>query len=182
MEVSYSTTVDDYVTFSLLMWRKSKMGRGVFLASWLLLPVVGLLGAAMLVAANGLSVEAMVCLGGVVLYAAVYPAVHRFWLTNHIHAYVKNLGSRGVIGPIRLILSEETLIEITETTRSEVKWRDMQGIEEVGDYTFIMITGMSAAILPRHGFEREDDYYKVRDYARARISPAVFWARGPSVF
>jgi hypothetical protein len=78
-----------------------------------------------------------------------------------------------VTGPIRLILSEESLVEITELTRTEARWRDMDGIEEVGDYTFIMVTGMTAAILPRRGFEREDDYLSVRDFARARFKATL---------
>jgi hypothetical protein len=48
VEVSYTTTVDDYIAFSVHMWRKSKVGRGIYLMSWLL-PVIGLLGAAALV-------------------------------------------------------------------------------------------------------------------------------------
>jgi hypothetical protein len=169
VEVSYTTTVDDYVAFALHLWRKSKVGRGSYLVNWLLLPVLGLLGPAAVVASNGLSVGAAVCAGGALLYAAIFPACYRLLYANYIRAYAKKLGTRGVIGPIRLILSEESLVEITEKTRSETRWRDIEGIEEADGYTFILVTGMTAAILPRQGFEREDDYRRVRDFARARI-------------
>jgi hypothetical protein len=169
LDVSYTTTVDDYVAFSLHMWRKSKVGRGAYLVGWLLPPMLGLLGAAIAVAWNGPTVVVAACVGGAVLAAVMYPRSYRRWSTRYVRAFAKKLGTQGVIGPTRLILSDESLVEITEKTRSEARWRDMEGIEEVGDYTFILVTGMSAAIIPRHAFEREDDYHRVRDFARARV-------------
>jgi hypothetical protein len=168
VEVSYTTTVDDYVTFSLHMWRKSKVLRGSYLVSWLWLPLLALFGA-VVCALIDLGDVAVACVAGAVLYAAIYPAYYRSRLQNHVRLFAKELGLQGVIGPIHLILSDESLMEITERTRSEAKWRDMEGIEEMDGYTFIMVTGLTAAIVPRHAFEREDDYYAVRDFARARI-------------
>ena len=169
MDVSYTTTMDDYLAFSLHMWQKSKVGRGGYLVGWLLSPMLGLLGAAAVVAWNGPSVVAAGCVAGAVLAAVMYPRYYRRWQTKYIRAYAKKLGTQGVIGPIRLILSDESLVEITEKTKSEARWRDMVGVEEVDDYTFILLTGMSAAIVPRHAFEREDDYHRVRDFARERV-------------
>jgi YcxB-like protein len=166
VEVSYTTTLDDYVAYAWHMWRKSKAVRGAYLSGWLFFPALGLLGAAAFFVL-GSRVGAGVCVGAAVLYAAIYPAYYRRWTTGYLRAYAKDFGVRGVFGPIRLILSEESLVEITELTRSEARWPEMYGIEEVGDCTFILVTGMSAAILPRHGFEREDDYFTVRDFARA---------------
>ncbi len=102
------------------------------------------------------------------LYIALFPAGYRRWLTNSFRTYATKREMRGVIGPIRLILSDELFVEITETTRSEAKWRDMAGIEEVDGYTFILVTGMTAVIIPRKAFMPEEDYYRVRDFARAR--------------
>ncbi len=76
---------------------------------------------------------------------------------------------RGMIGPITLILSEDRLVEITETTRSEMRWEDMKGLDVSVDYTFIFVTGLSAAIVPRLGFDSDNEYEAVRDYAIARL-------------
>ena len=53
MDVSYRTTVDDFVAFDLRMWRKSKVAREAYLVGWLLVSVFGLLGAAAVVAFDG---------------------------------------------------------------------------------------------------------------------------------
>jgi hypothetical protein len=78
VEVSYTTTVDDYVSFSLHMWRKSRVGRGIYLVTWLL-PVSGLLGVAAVLTANDLGVQAAGCVIGAVLYAAIYPAEEDYY-------------------------------------------------------------------------------------------------------
>lgn len=172
MEVSYTTTLDDYVAYSWHLWRKSGAVRKNFLSDWLFLPALSFVGAAGLLAC-GYVVSAGVCAAVAVLYVAVYPTMYRRWAKRYIRDYAKEQGGRGVIGRIRLILSEESLVEITELTRSEARWRDMHGIEEFDDYTIIMVTGMTAAILPRHGFEREQDYLLVKDFARKRIGAGI---------
>jgi hypothetical protein len=81
----------------------------------------------------------------------------------------KGLGTRGTLGRITLILTAESLVEITETTRTEVRWKDIAGVDEVGEYTFIFITGLSAVTLPRHGCDTDDDYRAARDFALAQV-------------
>lgn len=169
MEVSYTTTLDDYVAFNRRMYRKSKVSRQLYLLNWLALPLLCLAGVPPLAATDGMGIVAVCLIVFGLLYAALFPAIHLLWFDACVRSYAKNLGVRGVVGPIRLILSDESMVEDTGVGRTEVKWRDMAGIDEIGDYTFILITGLSAAIVPRHGFDNEDDYLKVRDFARARI-------------
>ena len=76
---------------------------------------------------------------------------------------------RGMIGRIRLILTDDTLTEITASTRTEARWRDMLRVEETGQTTYIYVTGMSVAMVPKHGFADEEDYYSVRDFARSHV-------------
>src|SRR5690242_15680125 len=66
-----------------------------------------------------------------VVYAASYPQAHRATIERNARAYARNMGTRGVVGEIKLILSEESLVEVTEIARSEVRWAVMQGVEEV---------------------------------------------------
>ena len=86
-----------------------------------------------------------------------------------VRIQAKQFGVRGVVGAITLILTDESLTEITETTRSEIKWKDMERVDEVGNHTFIMVNPLLAAIVPRHGFANEQDYVKVRDFVKARV-------------
>jgi hypothetical protein len=168
MELSYKTTIEDYVAFSQYMLRKSRVGRVNYFAGWLFLPGAGVLAAATLVWANGMVVEALICFSASALYAGLYPIVHRYYIKIYVRDYAKALGTRGVLGPIRLVLNDESLVEITERTRSEARWRDIEGVDEIDGYTFIMVTGLTAAILPRRGFEDERDYERASHYAKER--------------
>jgi hypothetical protein len=112
---------------------------------------------------------ALLFVGGAV-YAIVYPFVHRVWIASAVRAYTQDLGSRGIIGRITLVLEEDTLTERTELVQTVARWRDMKGVEVVGDCTYIYVTGMLAAIIPRHGFERPEDYEAVREFAVAKVT------------
>jgi hypothetical protein len=169
LEVAYTTTIDDYVAYCTHTYKKMPFMRAVFVLTWIVIPLaIGCF--AKMASRHPDNREATYALAAMaVLFAVGHPFLHRWWITSFLRSYAKKLGSRGVIGPIRLILTDESLVEITETTRSEVRWRDMAGVDEVGDYIFIMVTGMSAAIVPRHGFDREEDFWRVRDFVRRRL-------------
>jgi hypothetical protein len=110
---------------------------------------------------------------------ALYPMSYRAAFQHNVRTQVRRKGSRGIVGDIRLILSEKSMVEITETTRTEVLWRDMVDVVEDGDYTYILVTGISAAILPRHAFDSDDEYDEVRDFAMARFGEASAQNRIP---
>ena len=175
MEVRYTLTVDEYVAFCLHAHRRSGVGRGSYFVAWVAAPIFCVIGASWLLMLNQ-EVAAMAAVLLVVIgcvFAAVYPFVYRAQVERSVRAYAEKVGTHGITGPITLILSEESLTEITATTRSEVKWANMQGIEEVGDRTYIYITGASAAVLPRFGFEADEDYEAVRDFAMRKLADRV---------
>lgn len=88
-----------------------------------------------------------------------------------IRRYFREQGTRGVVGRITLVLTDEKLTYRTETVESVARWGDMKGVEVVGECTYIWVSGLQAAIIPRHGFEREEDYVAVRDFALAKLRP-----------
>lgn len=117
---------------------------------------------------------------GVVLVVIVMYPVMR-WLrprspgkrefTEHYQSVARGMRERGELGRITLALTNQTLTERTTAGASVVRWRDMPGMEVAGDYTFIQVTSELFAIIPRHGFDREEDYAAVRDFALAKLSP-----------
>jgi hypothetical protein len=167
VEVSYTTTLDDYVALSLHVMKRSPSMRSRFWLGWTLLTLAFLIGAAFLVTINPVGAAVLSVLA--VAYAISYPFVHRAWVASAVRAYAEDLGTRGVIGRITLILTDETLTERTASVESVARWRDMVGVEVVGDCTYIYVTGLLAAIIPRHGFEREEDYEAVRDFVLAKL-------------
>jgi hypothetical protein len=171
VEVAYTLTLEDYIAFNLHLFKKTKMPRMPFqIALAIVLFLIGAGGlAASLMRGKDLVMTAVSVL---ILCSSTFPVTYPIWIAHQIRVYVKKLGTHGVTGPMRLILSDESLVEITETGRTEAKWRDMLGVEEIDSYTFIRITGLSACILPRAGFASEEEYTRVRDFATARAGRA----------
>jgi hypothetical protein len=63
----------------------------------------------------------------------------------------------------------DTLVEITEIGRTEVRWENMKGVDDAGDRTYIFVTGMLASILPRRGFDSDEEYFAARDFAMRKL-------------
>ena len=161
MEVTYTKTLDDFVAFGH-HFRKSKKVWASSLLSRLIIPVTVLAAAVVLVVSLDLWLWAAWLLLTGLLFAVRWPAISR----NQFDSKLREHGRQnGVFGKNTLILSEKSFVEITGTTRTEVHWKDIYGIDEIGDYTFIFVAALEAFILPRHGFESENEYESVRDYA-----------------
>jgi hypothetical protein len=167
VEVNYTTTLDDYVAFNLHTLKRSPSMKWRFGIGWVLLPLGCWMAAAQSASSNP-ELAVVLATGGLV-YAIAYPFVYRAWVGRAIRAYAQDLGDRGVIGRITLVLTEESLTERTEAVQSVARWRDMKGVAVVGDCTYIYVTGLLTAIIPRHGFEREEDYEAVREFAVAKL-------------
>jgi hypothetical protein len=102
-----------------------------------------------------------------------FPSSYRKGIARNTRAFVNKLGGRGIIGERSLILREELLVAISETFRTEVRWEHVQSVEEVGDYTYIFISGISAVILPRCGFDSDAEYQLARDFAVRKLDGRV---------
>ena len=167
MEVSYTTTLDDYVAYSLHTLKRSSSMKWRIGMCWALPPLACLIASVLLVGSDPI-VPVMVAAGGAA-YAIIYPFAHRAWVGQAIRAYAQDLGAQGVIGRITLILTNESMTERTETVQSVARWQDMKGMEVVGDCTYIYVTGLLTAIIPRHGFERKEDYDAVLQFAVQKL-------------
>ena len=171
MEVTYTTTLDDYVAFSMHMLKRSPTMRWRVGLSWTVIPVACWISALLLVSTVP-AAAATLAFGGLA-YAGMYPLIQHAWVTSTIRAYAKDVGVRGVIGRTTLVLADDTLTERAEAVQSVARWQDMKGVEVVGDCTYIYVTGLLAAIVPRQGFERDEDYEAVRDFALAKLARPV---------
>ena len=163
MEVRFTVTLEDYIAFNLHSARKSGIGRAGYLFAWFWFPLVfassavwvWLLGHALL--ACGLVAVAIFVL-------AMFPAYHGATVARYTRAIVRRTGGRGIIGEHALIFSEETLVAINEVGRTVLRWENLTGVDVVGDRTFIWFCGLWR-ILPRAGFDRDEQYESARDFA-----------------
>ena len=169
MQVRYTVSLDDFVALNLYLTRKSGAGRPGFLMVWLGLPILCATGAVWLLEL-GREMVAIWLLGVAVFWLLMIPSRFREGQARGIRAFVKKLGGRGIIGERGLSLSEELLVAVSETFRTEVRWENMTGVDVVGDTTYIFISGISALILPRHGFDSDAEYEAVRDFALRKLA------------
>lgn len=168
MEVRYTLTLKDFVAFNLYITKKSGAGRAGYLIMWLGPVVLGTAAAALLLL-QGHEVAACAPAICATVWLLTIPSRYQAGLERNVRTFVKNLGGRGVLGKRALILSEELLIVVTETYHTEVRWENLQGIDVVGDYTYLFIAGISAVILPRHGCASEEGYEAGRDFALRKV-------------
>jgi hypothetical protein len=169
IEISFVATIDDYAELRVYSLRKTRAFWPFTILLSLPVPLVCLLVAPIFFASPDFRWLVVPLLAAGVLAATIIPIILPKALAQGVRNQTKNLDARGIIGRIELVLSEESLVVITSMTRSEVKWQDMQSVEEVADRTFIWLTGLFLLGLPRHGFDCDGDYFIARDYAMARV-------------
>ncbi|MBA4062624.1 MAG: hypothetical protein C0501_02740 [Isosphaera sp.] len=175
MEIRYTFTFEDYVAFATHSARKVQAGWVTYLIEWFLPPLVAAIGAVELARFNdpklnyyatGLAIVA-------VAYAAVYPFARRRVLEGGVRAYLERMDIGGVTGEARLILTDDRLVFVTEADRYEARWQNMKGVEDVGHATYIYVTGVSAAIIPRAGCASDEEYEAARDFALRKLADRV---------
>jgi YcxB-like protein len=168
MQVTYTTTLDDFVALNRHVSQKSSDVRISFLMRWLFPPMIGVALALVLGVLYDLSSIAWFVIAVSIVYALIYPSFSRVWIDQYIRKHLKPYEK--LAGKTTMILGEESLTVINEIARSEMKWKDIERVDVNGDYTFIFLVGKSAAILPKHGFESIKDYEEARDLALAKVA------------
>lgn len=169
MEVRYTVTLEDFVALNLYLTRKSGAGRARYLLIWLGVPTLCAAGAVRVLElgreplAFGLALLAAVCL-------FTFPLAYKVGLARNVRAFVKSLGGRGIIGERALVLSDDYLVAISETFRTEVRWENLSGVDVVGDATYVFVSGISALILPRRGCDSDAEYEAARDFALQKFA------------
>ncbi len=166
LEVTYSAKLSDLVECSMQMLKRSSAGRRELGCGW-----VGLTGGFVAIGVLLLLflhwVPSLVCGILAIYFVILYPLIYRRGKERAIRQYLESLGTQGLTGPVTLTITEDTLTYRTETTTTTVRWRDMNGVQDLGDAIFLQVNSLSAAVLPRRRFERGDEYDAVRDFALA---------------
>src|SRR4051794_35456897 len=133
MEVRYTVTLEDFVAFNLYITRKSGVGRAGFLVIRFGLPLLCAAIAALVLQleSNAFTVGLVLGLCALaVIWPFTFPSSYRSAQARNTRAFVKRLGGRGIIGERLLSVSEEKLIAVSETFRTEVRWENLTGVEE----------------------------------------------------
>lgn len=168
LAVTYTTTVDDGLVLemyskvrSLTFWRRvafdvAKRAVGVAI------------GIALLLWYN-VRPEMFVGLVVVIILLAVvvYPAyLVRFYRRE---ARARLMTWAAMFGPTSLTLTDDGLTLRSPVAEESARWETMKMVVAKRDYTYIFLTPAKAVLIPRRGFEREEDYAAVRDFALAKL-------------
>jgi hypothetical protein len=172
MEVSYTTTADDFAAGTLWAIRKTQHFRTRYFVSWLFIPVLSLLAAGLIVARRDQFVVPAIVAAIGLLYFLVFPRL--FWGRIRTAALESaRQVAPGLLGPTRLLLTDELVSIVTEAGRADAKWSDLEGVEETDDRVFLSLGGLLPVVIPRAGFPRAADYEAMRDYLTARLGRAA---------
>jgi hypothetical protein len=57
----------------------------------------------------------------------------------------------------------------TKRGHAEYRWVEMKGAEVVADRTYIWFSDYNGIVLPRHGFERGEDYEAARNFVVSKL-------------
>ena len=168
MEVTYTTTVDDFVACHRHVLKRRTPFNWPFWGVWLLVP----LGCVHWIVFHRTPFVEDSLLPAVVavLWLIFYPLLIRVGGDHQVREYARLLEQHGTIGRITLVLGEETLTERTAGVDLTARWKTMYGLDELGDVTYVYVTGVHTAIIPRHGFQRPEDYEAARSYIRQRFA------------
>jgi hypothetical protein len=171
MEIAYTVTQDDYLAAQMHWLRKNgQIRKGYFIGS------VFWCGFFLLAAAlfayfvpDEIKPAALIFVAAgatcTILHLITYPRT----LERRLREQLAQHDTRAMFGPVRLILTESSLTEMTEVLKVEIKWEYMIGAEEVGDRTFIYYSPSNFGILPRSAFNDDAAYEGLRDRILNRL-------------
>jgi len=163
MDVVYHTTAQDYVEFCRHSHRTSPWGRTLLVSKWMTFPIIVAL---LLFLWYHSALGSLLGIKVLALALLTCPFLHGAMQSYAAKSQLKEDGGRGIVGEIRLILTDDMLTEVTEVTTSAARWTDIHRIDSVRGYTFIYVTPMAAAILPCRGFPSPELYEQTVEFAR----------------
>ncbi len=106
-----------------------------------------------------------------IAWLIVFPPRYWKWFRNDTRREARQSSVNGMLGRVTLNLTDETMTAVYALGTHSAKWRNMMGVDEVGGCLYIY-TGLTAtAIVPRHGFDLEADYFAVRDFVMHKLRP-----------
>ena len=163
MDVSYRLTTEDYAYFLRHNIRRSEeYKRGP--AYWWLMPTACLsICIAALISTKNKDVALIGIAAGAIWTLSLYLLRYRMaldkWCVSH--------AEQGFTpGTVRLTVNEESIVEITNLTRAEVRWNEVCRIEETENYIFIYFSQSQIAIVPKLGFGVPEEYDDLKRYVK----------------
>jgi hypothetical protein len=171
MEATYTTTLDDLFALNMFILGRSPSIRRRLAFGWATLAFG--FGLVVLMAYLGNApLHVLVALGvSGALLVALFPFLLRWSMRRSIRAQLRERGDG--VGLTTLTLSDDSVRVKSPVAETVARWNAIKEVVEDDSRTFLLLAGGSAAIIPRRGFERAEEYDAVRDFALAKLRPTV---------
>lgn len=159
MEIVYTLTEENYLNFNLYHTSHSKTIKKSLMIQRLMGPVLFIIFSFVFpIVANlpflGLFITFLVLS---ILWYTYYPKYFYNLIMRQVKKAINEGNNDGLLGKHRMTLTEDRLIDVTDTGKTEVLWSGMKELKEDDDNLYLYNSAMSAYILPKkdiHEFDK----------------------------
>ena len=90
---------------------------------------------------------------GYLLFVLVYyPFAYRRTIRKTVDSMADEGKNRGLLGPHRVTLTAESIIEATDFSESTTSWKAVERVANSGEHAFIYVNSLAAIMVPRRAF------------------------------
>jgi len=149
MELKYSLTKLDYLTYQLFQASQSKHLRKIKLITWFLIPVlyitIGIIGL----------VNLIISIGGSILWLIIFPYFTRWVIKNNYSKLIdEQLGNR-IDKTSKISLENNKILLSDETSERKINTSEVSDIFEIASHVFIRLQQGVSIILPKDKIAKE---------------------------
>jgi hypothetical protein len=166
VDIEVEITRKDFVNFNRYWYFKKKLKSRV----WLIL--VFAFGLPLILNSNT-DFNLAGYLGTVIVSGVLFGSIF-LGLMWFILGFTGNTPDKGgsILGAKKFSITENALIEDSDSNRNEQRWKSIKSIEENGSAIFIFIDNIAAYIIPKRGFKDEVEQQAFVDLMELNIKRA----------
>jgi hypothetical protein len=86
------------------------------------------------------------------IYVLLFPRLRRRQINGYVRRLVSEGRNRGTLGPHRMAISREGLVDATDVGEAKTLWAGIERVEESADYIFLYKSALSAYVVPKRAF------------------------------
>ena len=169
MQIQFTNSIDDIVSFSWHHFRHSKSLQRWYRIGFLVGPIFGAIYA-VLFARWSLPSRIALALAVAVAWAVWMWMYYRWWIPYSARKLTGEGKNKGLLGGHTITITEEGLTETTEVNESRSSWEGIEKIEENEQYIFIYISAYQAHVIPKCAFASEKGEREFIEQARFYLS------------
>ena len=162
MKLDYELTKQDYIAYNLFHMTYSKTARRLLRMQRYLIPVIFLLLPFFIARVSDIPLWYWM------ITFLITSIVWIFLFPKRMQKNIAGRVSKGLLGKRSLSLTEEGILEISESRESKSKWDAVENLVETQEYIFIYISSIMAYVIPSRAFTSEAERNEFIGIVKAR--------------